>query len=68
MTNRDYVVELVRCMTNEGKQAAYDLGADLSEELQAQIVKLNKQLEGIRVIGRILHDEGYRSSNEAKSS
>ena len=67
MSKEDYVHELVCCLSNDGKQAAYDLGGDLSEEVRTQIEKLNKQLEGIRAIGRSLHAEGYRSSKEAKA-
>ena len=44
--------------SNEGEQAAYDLGAELLKEIEVEQVKLTNQASAIRALGKYLQDTG----------
>ena len=53
---RDYVKEMMNTWTMEGEQAAYDLGGELLQEIDAEFDRLKNQLSAITALGTYLQD------------
>ena len=55
---RDYVREMMDVWTNDGDQAAYDLGAKLLQEIESEISSLRTQSAAVSALGLHLQDAG----------
>ena len=52
----DYVKAMMDAWTTEGEQAAYDLGAELLQQIDAEIKRLRNQADAISALGIYLRD------------
>ena len=53
---REFTREMMDEWTQEGEQAAYDLGPQLLREIEAERERLNNQASAIRALGKVLED------------
>ena len=54
----DYVKNMMDTWTTEGEQAAYDLGAELLQQIDAEFKRLRNQADAISALGIYLRDNG----------
>ncbi len=55
---RDYAREMIEAWTNNGEQAAYDLGQELLAEIQDAFLTLKRHESAIQALGMVLQDHG----------
>ena len=65
---RDFTQEMMKVWTNEGEQAAYDIGPDLLREIEAEQAKLKNQASVIKAFGKYLQDNGEVIARSASPS
>ena len=62
---RDFTRTMMDVWTNEGEQAAYDLGPELLREIEAEQEKLKNQASVIKAFGKYLQDNGEVTARSA---